>query len=387
MSEPLFVKEYTTVFGETRWKVQRTVDGVHHSLGYFTDEKLAYRALQTTWPNEKKALSKQALTAAKIAQQERKRKIDGGDYWTCRGVAPKRLWEGVTYEADRKRWKVQPSGPRFAVQKEAAECYAKQENRTLKSLELQDSTDHVFQHHHLQAEFRENMKMQSFITPGDLCDTDNRVSDERSQQAFAKQPGILPTFWVSKLSSTKDSIISVVLKKPLPKHSSGGFSPEVEHLYACLVEVAELLDGTRWPSCWYDSVNKTQFHWMNYWVHLLRIKVLKRFDSAAGSPQDFLKFDEGKTFFKVQPLSQEIALSLQHQIDWGRECLTQSQKRRRHRTVQDAAKIVNALNMTCPKLEGACNGDGYLRQWLNRCAVYYCMRSQGVKKMVLAALN
>jgi hypothetical protein len=387
MPDALLVKEYTTGAGERKWRVQRTVRGLHYNLGSFASEKLAYQALQKKWPDEKTALSKKGLAAAKICQDERKHKIDGGDYWSCRGVAPKRLWEGVTYESDRKRWKAQPSGPRFVDQKKAAECYAQRAKCTLKSLELHKCKEHVFQHHHLQKEFRRNYRLHPFITPGDICDTENRACDNRSRKAFEKQRGILPTLWVCKLSSTKDSLISVVLKTPLLKKSSGKFSPEVEHLHACLVEVAQQLNGTRWPACWYESVNQIQFHWMNYWVHLFRIKVLQRLVSPGGSRKDLLKFDEGKTYFKVRPLSQELVLSLQHQIDWGRECLRQSKSLGRRCSVQDAATIVKALKMSCPKLEGACTSDGYLRQWLNRCAVYYCMRFQGIKRMAVAGFT
>ena len=113
LSSAMLVKEYTTGAGETRWRVQRTVDGRHYNLGTFADEKLAYRALQQKWPAEKDALSKKALTASKIYHDEGKHKIAGGDYWICRGEAPKHCWEGITYEPDRKKWKVQPSGPRL----------------------------------------------------------------------------------------------------------------------------------------------------------------------------------------------------------------------------------------------------------------------------------
>ena len=89
--------------------------GQHHSLGTFDEEKLAYESLQRKWPPEKDA---------KTAREERKNKVRAGNYWGALGEAPKRLWKGVTFEPDRKKWKVQPSGPRFDDQKEAAECYA-----------------------------------------------------------------------------------------------------------------------------------------------------------------------------------------------------------------------------------------------------------------------
>jgi hypothetical protein len=387
MPDALLVKAYTTEEGEQKWRVQRTVKGQHCNLGIYDSEKRAYQALQKKWPDEKHALSKKALTAAKIKKDERKNKLADGNICSVRGVAPKRLWEGITYEPDRKKWKVQTSGPRFDDQKEAAMCFAKREKVTLKSLEIQDGAQHRFQHHHLQEEFRRNYCLHPFITPGDLADSEDRVCDNRSQKAFEKQPGILPIFWVCKLTSTKDSLISVVLKTPLLKKSSGKFSPEVEHLYACLVENAQLLNGTRWPACWYESVNRTQFHWMNYWAHLFRMKVLQRLVSPSGSRKKMLKFDEGKSYFKVRPLSQKVALSLQHQIDWGRECLRQSPMRCLHRSVQDAANIVNALSKSCPRLEGACNSDGYVRQWLNRCCVFYCMRFQGIKRMKMAGFT
>ena len=125
MSGALLVKE-VIVKGKSRWRAQRTVHGQHHSLGTFDEEKLAYESLQRKWPPEKDA---------KTAREERKNKVRAGNYWGALGEAPKRLWKGVTFEPDRKKWKVQPSGPRFDDQKEAAECYAEkhlhaQEHRT-----------------------------------------------------------------------------------------------------------------------------------------------------------------------------------------------------------------------------------------------------------------
>ena len=381
MSAACCVQKVTLKGHLVRWHVQRRVDGQRHDLGFFDSEDEAFLALQRKWPQEKKNLTKESLTAAKANGDM---KIEDDGYWSCRGVGPKRYWEGVTWEAGRKKWKVQPSGPRFSDQREAALCYAKSQRKTLKSIALPDEkgVDHRFSNGMLQQEFAANMMLQPFITPGDLCDTDRRVDDAVSKRAFQRQPGILPVFFVCKLSRTKSNIISKVLKTPMPATSSHG-STAVRHLYDVLIAVALQENGTRWPKEWYESVNRTQFHWMNFWVHLMRMNLLKRIVSPQGSTKGLLKFDDGKSYFKIQPFSDVVARSLQTNIDWGTECLAQSSSPTRHRTIQDAAKIVLALSTACPVLHGAKLNENYLRQWLNRCAVYYCMRCKKVKRMVV----
>ena len=103
--------------------------------------------------------------------------------------------------------------------------------------------------------------------------------------------------------------------------------------------------------------------------------------SPKGSRHGLLKFDDGKSYFKVLPLSPGLAVALQHQIDWGKECLRQCKKRFAVFNVPAAKTIVDSLREACPMLEGACKNDAYLRQWLNRCAVMFCMKFQGFSKM------
>ena len=111
---------------------------------FFSSENEAYAALQRMWPGEKQSLCKKALETGHREWWRDWSDENGGDNCGSLWKAPKRLWEGITYEENRKKWKVQPAGPRFADQQEAAQCFADKENRTLASLELEKAKPHRY---------------------------------------------------------------------------------------------------------------------------------------------------------------------------------------------------------------------------------------------------
>ena len=230
------------------------------------------------------------------------------------------------------------------------------------------------------------MEMKDFITPADAEDIEWRVKHKPTIRSLNKQPGILPIFFVSKLVTTRKLMVAEVLSTPVPTlDKCEAFPPQVQHLYMVLVRCAVALSKTRWPDKHRLAYNKTQYHWMNFWRHAWRIGFLEESVDRESKYKQGYKFDGGGTVYFIQSLSPSLALALQHQIDWGVEVLRLSQQR--HSTVQDAADICTALRHACPSLEGCKHMDGYVRQWLNRCAVYWCMRSRGVKKLKVSGFS
>ena len=230
------------------------------------------------------------------------------------------------------------------------------------------------------------MGMQDFIAPADAQDVEWRVKHKPTLRSVNKQPGILGIFFVCKLVSTRKLMVDQVQSTPVPRlASSEGFSPEVQHLYMVLARCAVAVAKTRWPDSHRYAYNKTQYHWMNFWRHAWRLKFLKQKVDAKSKYKQGYKFDKGGKMYFIQSLSVSLAKSLQHQIDWGVEVLKQSKQR--HETVKDAKNICTALSRACPNLEGCKNQDGYVRKWLNRCAVYWCMRSKGVKSMKVSGYS
>ena len=121
----VFVTEFKHAAGERRWRVQRTIKGQHFNLGWYHSEEEAYAALVRQWPKEKASLTKESLLRKEEDKKNAQLKL-----------APKRRWEGISFEVDRRCWKVQPSGPRFPEnkQREAAQCAARKKNCSLASL-------------------------------------------------------------------------------------------------------------------------------------------------------------------------------------------------------------------------------------------------------------
>ena len=74
------------------------------NLGWFDTEQKAYAALARRWPAEKKSLTKKALLRAEVASKTARGKSEVEKL----KLAPKRLWQGISFEADRRCWKVQP---------------------------------------------------------------------------------------------------------------------------------------------------------------------------------------------------------------------------------------------------------------------------------------
>ena len=381
----VLVKSIKNGAGESRWSVQRTVKGEQFNLGWFATEKEAYAALARQWPAEKKSLSKKALQRAEAAAKTAREKKEAQKL----KLAPKRLFQGISFETDRRCWKVQPSGPRFPEnqQKEAAQCAADKNNCSLDSLRLKEPiAQRKWSLEDTQQEFLMGMQMKDFITPADAEDIEWRVKHKPTIRSLNKQPGILPIFFVSKLVTTRKLMVAEVLSTPVPTlDKCEAFPPQVQHLYMVLVRCAVALSKTRWPDKHRLAYNKTQYHWMNFWRHAQRIGFLEQAVDRESKYKQGCKFDGGgKTYF-IQSLSPSLAISLQHQIDWGTEVLKLSTQR--HETVQDAANVCTALSRACPSLEGCKNQDAYVRQWLNRCAVYWCMRSSGVKRMKVSGFS
>ena len=381
----VLVKFFKNGDGTKRWRVQRKKKGKQYNLGWHQTEKEAYAALARRWPAEKKLLTKKALRKAALAKKIATKKKEAKKLQ----LAPKRLWEGISFETDRRCWKVQPSGPRFPENKqiEAARCAARKKNRSLASLQLADPMEQrKWSLEDTHKEFRMGMEMKDFIAPADAQDVDWRVNHKPTVRSVNKQPGILPIFFVRKLVSTRKLIVDQVQCTRVPSlTNSEGVSPWIQHLYLVLVGCVVAIAKTRWPDSHRLAYNKTQYHWMNFWRHAWRMKFLQQTVDTKSKYKRGYKFDAGgKTYF-IQSLSSRLASSLQHQIDWGVELLSQSKKR--HRTVEDAAKICTDISRACPSLEGCMNQHSYVRLWLNRCAVYWCMRNKGVKSMKVSGFS
>ena len=381
----VLVKSFQNGAGQSRWSVRRKKHGKEFNLGWFDTEQKAYAALARRWPAEKKSLTKKALLRAEVASKTARGKSEVEKL----KLAPKRLWQGISFEADRRCWKVQPSGPRFPEdqQQEAARCAARKNKCSLASLQLEGAIGQRKRSlEATQQEFLMGMKMKDFIMPGDAEDVEWRVKHKPTIRSLNKQPGILPVFFVSKLVATRKLMVNQVQSTPVPTLAKReGLPPQVRHLYMVLVRCVAAVSKTRWPDSHRLAYNKTQYHWMNFWRHTWRIGFLQTTVDQDSQYQQGYTFDAGAQKYFIQSLSPSLAISLQHQIDWGATVLALSKQR--HETVQDAAKICTALSQACPSLEGCKNQDAYVRQWLNRCAVYWCMRSKGVKKMTVSGFS
>ncbi len=90
--------------------------------------------------------------------------------------------------------------------------------------------------------------MAPLITPGDLEHTDTTAQKPRTLESFTKQPGVIPTYFVSKHSDHKASIEDACLDSRirfLPgKHV--GVSHEVASLHEVLVAAAHKVNHIRW---------------------------------------------------------------------------------------------------------------------------------------------
>ena len=189
------VKPILNGAGEQRWRVQRKYKSKQYNLGWFDTENKAYAALARQWPKQKKSLTKKAVLRAEASSNKAREKAQDQTL----KLAPKRLWQGISFETDRRCWKVQPSGPRFpeSQQKEAAQCAARQNNCSLASLRLADPVEQrKWCLEQTQQEFLTGMEMEDFILPADAEDIEWRAKHKPTIQCFTKQPGILPIFYL-----------------------------------------------------------------------------------------------------------------------------------------------------------------------------------------------
>ena len=363
--------------GQIVWRVQRCVKQKYHYLGTHPTERKAYLALQKKWPGERHLLTKENL--ANQDSRSFRRKTSG----ICESrVQPRREYQGISYEKSRpKPWKVRPGGPRFATQLEAAQCYVKQEGCTLASIRLEESMPPMRSLDDCHDEFRMGMLLQNIISPGDLEDIERRLLDKKSLKAFAKQPGVFPTLWVSKCSANRDIIVEEVLAIPIKRIAGkmGQSKATTTHLYDVFVACALRIAQTRWCHQWYLSVNKSQFHWMVFWEHLKRMGVLKNTPGSCKCGSKKLMFTDGPGVLFIQPLDDKLRVAMQHQIDFGAQVI--KLEALPCANGQDVKNCVAALKNACPILDGAKTDGQYLNQWILRCAVFWIMRRSGVQKM------
>ena len=282
--------------------------------------------------------------------------------------AVKRKYASITYDKTRlqKPWRIQSSkgGGYFDDQDEAAVVLARRQKISVNELRLEKPRWLMQSFARQQKDFQQGMLIYHKRYPGDVEYID-KVAARSSQcaRAFQAYPGVIASFFIAKFDDHRNDLLSACDETRARLRATKEKKDPVETLYEILVVACRKASKHPWTAAFINNVGKTNYHWMVFWIYMVKLKVL-----ADGKPSVVdrrgLIFTASKKKYYIQLLDSEVKKRLQSQVAFGEGCMSQASKV--PRTLLEYEICFNAIDKGIPPVFGAQNKKKYMRKWLKR---------------------